>query len=281
MAIFTIHPIPTFIFGLLGNIISFLVFLSPLPTFYRVYKKKSTEGFQSIPYVISLFSAMLWLYYTLVKAGDSFLLSINSLGCVIQSIYIAFYLFYAPKKAKIFTLKLVMLFNVFGFGVIVASSLFLAKGETRISVLGWICDSISVSVFVAPLGIMRKVIKTRSVEYMPFFLSFSLTLSAIMWFFYGLLLKDYFVAVPNILGFGFGVLQMILYMIYKNKKKAVVEEQIKFPEQIIEVAKLETIAGRPEVAILGIKPTEKRNDLIEEIQQTKKSKVETPAIVVV
>ncbi|WZZ39514.1 hypothetical protein YC2023_035773 [Brassica napus] len=182
------------VFGILGNIISFLVCLAPIPTFIRIYKRKSSEGYQSIPYVIALFSAMLWIYYAMIKTNVVIMITINAVSLVIQIFYISFYLFYAPKKEKTLT---------------------------------------------------RKVIKTRSAEFMPFGLSFFLTLSAVMWFFYGLLLKDMNIALPNVLGFIFGVLQMILYMIYKKPGTKVLEPPVinlqEISDHVVDVVRLSSM----------------------------------------
>ncbi|KAI3686361.1 hypothetical protein L1987_80036 [Smallanthus sonchifolius] len=217
----------TLAFGLLGNVVSFMVFLSPLPTFYKVYKKKSTEGFQSVPYVVGLFSAMLWIYYALLKANAMLLITINTVGCFIQTFYICFFLFYAPKKARIESLKLIGAMIVIGFGLIVGLTQFLVHDvANRVTIVGWICLVFALCVFVAPLGVVRQVIKTKSVEYMPILLSVALTLNAVTWFFYGLLLHDFNIAIPNVLGFTFGVLQIILYFVYKNKKPIICNEKV-------------------------------------------------------
>ncbi|KAG6421310.1 hypothetical protein SASPL_117861 [Salvia splendens] len=222
-----------FVFGLLGNIVSFMVFLAPIPTFYQIYKKRSTAGFQSVPYIVELFSAMMWMYYAFLKTYTTLLITINLVGCFVQSTYISFYLVFATKDTRIQTVKLLLSLNVVGFGLVLFLTQFFATEASR--------------------GSIRQVIRTKSVEYMPFLLSFFLTLSAVMWFFYGLLRKDYNIAIPNILGFSFGVIQMVLYLIYKNAKKGRLQEkqlsevlEIKIEEhkiselkeQIIDVVKL-------------------------------------------
>ncbi|KAK3119223.1 hypothetical protein QOZ80_9BG0716070 [Eleusine coracana subsp. coracana] len=237
------HPW-AFAFGLLGNIISFMTYLAPLPTFYRIYKNKSTQGFQSVPYVVALFSAMLWIYYALIKSDECLLITINSAGCIIETIYIVVYLIYAPKKAKMFTAKIMLLLNVGVFGLILLLTLLLAVGEKRVVLLGWVCVGFSVSVFVAPLSIIRQVVRTRSVEFMPFSLSLSLTMSAVIWFLYGLFIKDKYVALPNVIGFSFGVVQMGLYAFYRNAtprlpaKEVSDDKDVKVPEHVVTVEKL-------------------------------------------
>ncbi|KAG2651179.1 bidirectional sugar transporter SWEET15-like [Panicum virgatum] len=229
-----------FTFGILGNIISLMVFLSPLPTFYRVYRKKATEGFQSTPYVVTLFSCMLWIFYALLKSGSELLVTINGVGCVIETVYIAMFLVYAPRPARVLTAKMLLGLNVGVFGLVALVTMLLSKhGSLRVHVLGWICVSVALSVFAAPLSIMRQVIRTKSVEFMPFSLSFFLVLSAVIWFAYGALKKDVFVAFPNVLGFVFGVAQMALYMAYRSRNPAaavVMVEEVKLPEHAKEVA---------------------------------------------
>ncbi|GKV17382.1 hypothetical protein SLEP1_g27897 [Rubroshorea leprosula] len=100
MALISTHSPWLFVFGLLGNISSFVVFLAPISTFYRIWKKKSTEGFHSVPYLTGLFSAMLWIYYALLKANAFLLITINAFHCVIETIYIALYITYAPRKVR-------------------------------------------------------------------------------------------------------------------------------------------------------------------------------------
>ncbi|KAG0495646.1 hypothetical protein HPP92_000337 [Vanilla planifolia] len=209
-----------FAFGLLGNVISFMVCVSPIPTFYRICRKKTTEGFQSVPYVVALFSAMIWIYYALIKTNTFLLITINSIASFLEITYLIIYLIY--------TAKIILLLDVGVFSSIVLCTLLFFKGSLRLKVLGWVSVICSTSVFAAPLSIMRLVIKTKSVEFMPFWLSFFLTLSAVIWFGFGLFIKDIYVAIPNVLGFAFGAVQMVLYIIYKdsNTKPAQSKDQI-------------------------------------------------------
>ncbi|XP_038986555.1 bidirectional sugar transporter SWEET13-like [Phoenix dactylifera] len=167
---------------------------------------------------------MLWIFYAFVKTNSMLLITINSTGCVIEMIYIIMYLAYAPRSARIFTAKIMLLLNVGFFSLILLSTLLLSKGSKRVKVLGWICMCFSATVFAAPLSIIRQVVRTRSVEYMPFTLSLFLTISAVAWFFYGLLTNDLYVMFPNVLGFAFGAVQMLLYVVYKYMVKKVVVE---------------------------------------------------------
>ncbi|CAI0447671.1 unnamed protein product [Linum tenue] len=206
-------------FGLLGNIVSFFVYLAPLPTFFRIVKMKSTQGFQSLPYSVALFSSTLYLYYASLKKEAFMLVTINSIGCVIESAYLLIFFVYASRSVRIHTAKLLILFNTGALAVIMLSTarFVVHSSHLRINIVGFVCAVFSVCVFAAPLSIIRRVVKTKSVEFMPFSLSLCLTLCAVFWLIYGLAIDDYYIATPNILGFAFGFTQMVLYLKYYKK----------------------------------------------------------------
>ncbi|CAA7039896.1 unnamed protein product [Microthlaspi erraticum] len=263
MGIMITQHLLSLIFGVLGNAISFCVFLAPLPTFYRIYKKKSTESFQSLPYQVSLFSCMLWLYYALIKQDAFLLITINSFGCVVETLYITMFFTYATRDKRISAMKLFVSMNVALFSLIIVVTRFAVKDlELQVSVVGWICVAISVSVFAAPLTIVARVIKTKSVEFMPFTLSFFLTISAVMWFGYGLFLHDICITIPNVVGFVLGMVQMILYGIYRNSKESLdIEKKINSSEQQLRTIVVMSPLGVSEVHPVDVMVTESLDPL--------------------
>ncbi|XP_020694055.1 bidirectional sugar transporter SWEET13-like isoform X1 [Dendrobium catenatum] len=162
---------------------------------------------------------MLWLYYAFIKTNELLLIIVNSIGCIIEIFYITIFLIFAARKARIYTAKLILILIVGVFPMIVLITLLLFRGSSRLQVLGWICVAFAVCVFAAPLSSMKRVIQTKSVEFMPFNLSLFLTLRGISWLFYGLLSNDIFLLLPNILGVTFGFVQLLLYFIYRGKEE--------------------------------------------------------------
>ena len=105
---------------------------------------------------------------------------------------------------QIYTTKLLGLFNVGLLGLIILGTALVRDSHLKLMIVDLICALFSVCVFVTPLWFIiysllflicvfrRQVIRTKSVEFIPFSLSFFLTICATMWFFYGLLIKDFF-----------------------------------------------------------------------------------------
>ncbi|KAJ0537507.1 putative SWEET sugar transporter [Helianthus annuus] len=236
MGLIDVHHPLVLVFGILGNIVSIGVYFAPIPTINAIRKSKSTMGFQSLPYVVSLFSALMWLYYALIKGGDGtfLLITINAFGSIVELVYVIIFIMYATPNAKKRTFKVLSATTTLSLAILLMSYFFL-HGSIRSVVVGWICVALSVCVFAAPLTIVWKVVKTKSVEFMPFPLSCLLTLCAMMWFTYGVYTKDLCVMVPNVLGFILGIIQIALYKYYKQKSKVINIPEIKLPEHVINI----------------------------------------------
>nr|GMC51572.1 bidirectional sugar transporter N3-like [Ipomoea batatas] len=157
---------------------------------------------------------MLWVYYGFIKKNATLLISINSIGILMETIYILIFLVFASNQAKRHALLKEYFLCMGGFSLIFVVSWYLFSDVVRVNIVGWINMAISVAALASPLNIVLHVLQTKSVEFLPIYFSFFFTLSEIMWCSYGLLLKDFYIVMPNIFGFFLGFIQIWLYVIY-------------------------------------------------------------------
>ncbi|CAI9115609.1 OLC1v1016551C2 [Oldenlandia corymbosa var. corymbosa] len=168
---------------------------------------------------MTLLNCLLSAWYGLpfVSPNNILVTIINGAGAGIETIYVLIFILFAPKreKAKISGL-LALILSV--FGAVVLISMLALHGNGRKLFCGSAATIFSIIMYASPLSIMRMVIKTKSVEYMPFFLSLFVFLCGTSWFIYGLIGRDPFLAIPNGFGCGLGTMQLILYAIYRKNK---------------------------------------------------------------
>ncbi|KAL6840169.1 hypothetical protein ACP4OV_029979 [Aristida adscensionis] len=213
--------IARFFFGVSGNVIALFLFLSPVVTFWRIIRKRSTEDFSGVPYNMTLLNCLLSAWYGLpfVSPNNILVTTINGTGSVIEAIYVVIFLIFAERRNKLRMLGLLGIVTTI-FATVALVSMLALHGNARKVFCGLAATIFSICMYASPLSIMRLVIKTKSVEFMPFLLSLSVFLCGTSWFIYGLLGRDPFIAIPNGCGSFLGLMQLILYAIYRNNKGA-------------------------------------------------------------
>lgn len=208
-----------FVFGIFGNVTALFLFLSPIMTFRRIVTRRSTEEFSGVPYNMTLLNCLLSAWYGLpfVSPNNLLVSTINGTGALIEAIYVLIFLMFAPKKVRAkMTGLLALVTSVFASVALI--SVLALHGQTRKLFCGSAATVFSICMYASPLSIMRLVIRTKSVEFMPFLLSLFVFLCGTSWFIYGLLGRDPFITVPNGCGSALGAMQLILYAIYRNHK---------------------------------------------------------------
>ncbi|KAG0486540.1 hypothetical protein HPP92_008635 [Vanilla planifolia] len=217
-----------FAVGIIGNAISLSLFLSPVPTFIRICKNKSVEQFSQIPYIATLLNCMLWMLYGLpiVKTNNILVLTINTAGTAIELTYVFIYIIYSNGPKRLHTILLLLADIAFvGLVATLVLSLF-PTHDKRTLVIGIVCVIFCIMMYAAPLSVMKTVIKTKSVEYMPLFLSLASFCNGLCWTVYSLLRFDINILIPNGIGLVFSVTQLVMHvMYYKSTKRQLAERK--------------------------------------------------------
>ncbi|PPD71122.1 hypothetical protein GOBAR_DD31995 [Gossypium barbadense] len=89
--------------GIMGNASSLLLYAAPILTFTRVIRKRSTEEFSCIPYIVALSNCLLYTWYGLPVVSykwENFpVITINGLGIILELSFIFIYLCLVKKFA--------------------------------------------------------------------------------------------------------------------------------------------------------------------------------------
>lgn len=219
----SLYDVSCFAAGLAGNVFALALFLSPVPTFKRVLKAKSTEQFDGLPYLLSLLNCCICLWYGLPWVSDggrALVATVNCTGALFQLAYISLFIFYADSRTTRLKVAGLLVLVVFAFALIAHASIAFFDQPLRQLFVGSVSMASLVSMFASPLAVMGVVVRTECVEFMPFYLSLSTFLMSASFAVYGLLLRDFFIYFPNGLGVILGAMQLVLYAYYSRRWKS-------------------------------------------------------------
>jgi len=226
--------------GSFATAVTMFFFLSPIKTFITIIKSRSTKAFRGEQFLFMFFNCSLWVFYG-AYSGELEPLICNVIGTFLAVIYIALYAYYLPSEKDVVQQEalinpveiesgdpappiskkvyLVVYFGtltfVIGLGIGVGFvDMQIADEDFSVFVLGIFANIFNLLMYGAPLGIMRRVIETKSVEYMPFLVSFFTLVCSSSWLMYGGYIGDLWITIPNASGFFLGIAQLTLYAIY-------------------------------------------------------------------
>ncbi|XP_074580736.1 bidirectional sugar transporter SWEET4-like [Curcuma longa] len=245
--------------GILGNIIALGLFLSPLPTFVRICKKGSVEQFSAIPYLATLLNCMMWVVYGLpaVHPHSMLVITINGSGMVIELAYVLLFVIYSRGAQRARVASMLVAETVFVVAVALLVLTLAYTHERRSMIVGILCVCFGTMMYAAPLSVMKMVIQTKSVEYMPLTLSLVSFFNGLCWTAYALIRFDPYITIPNGLGVMFAVAQLVLYAVYyKSTQRQIADRKRKVAE-----------TGMTEVVVVNAEGNNKVGSISHEIRE--------------
>lgn len=219
------------VFGYAAMAITVVYFLSPVPTCAKIIKARDAQLFSPVTYIVMLFNTLLWVYFaeiTMAVTSQDLTpnLLVNATGAVLSGTYVTVFLAFARHRLRV-------LWQVSGAAAFVGGLiLFFELAVPRLrwdfhwgsgmplkpSICGLVTDVINVVMYGSPLVVLRMVIRTKSVKYMPLPVSLFTFLASSLWAAQGVLLGNLTVLLPNVLGVALGIVQLALYAVFCNRQ---------------------------------------------------------------
>lgn len=210
-------------------VLTLALFLAPVQTCLQVRRDGDIRDYSEVSFITSLFNCLLWVVYSSITPGRIQSFIINAVGGVLQSGYIVWFLAYSTGEAHrriwqrtvgmVLTFALLICLDLLLLPHLGISSI-IADDTAETDYLGVFCSVLNVGMYAAPLSVMALVVETRSVEFMPLFLTLGVAGCTVSWAIYGMYVGDIWIGIPNYLGTVVAVFQLGLYGFYANTEES-------------------------------------------------------------
>ncbi|XP_014782929.1 sugar transporter SWEET1 isoform X2 [Octopus bimaculoides] len=162
--------------------------------------------------------ACLWLKYGLLRRVFT-VVFVNSVAALLQGMYMCIYYTYSLQRGHLN--RLLFFGIVFLLLPLSYIRFYLPDESSAIDFLGRLCCIISIFSYGSPLASVFHVVRTKSTECMSFPLATANFVVALEWFFYGALLKDFYMQMPNMCGVLLCLFQFALFFKYPAKPQPI------------------------------------------------------------
>ncbi|XP_063172895.1 sugar transporter SWEET1 [Candoia aspera] len=184
------------------------MFGTGLSDLQKMFAAGSVENIQFLPFLTTDVNNLSWLSYGFLK-GDWTLIVVNAVGAALQSLYILVYFFFSSEKGAVLKKTAGLLaVLLLGYGYF---TLMVPDATTRLTQLGLFCSLFTITMYLSPLADLVKIVKSRSTRCLSFPLTVTTFLASASWTFYGLLLEDLYIAIPNMPGIATSLIRFWLF----------------------------------------------------------------------
>ncbi|CAI2348624.1 unnamed protein product [Caenorhabditis sp. 36 PRJEB53466] len=197
-------------------------FLCGLQICHRIQTRGSSDGTSPAPFLLAFLSCSLFIQYGLLK-DDDIITFTNGIGSFLQGCYLSYY--YKMTRNRRFLNKV-----IFAELCIIGIVVFWVKHSTanhltKQTYVGNYCIFLNICSVAAPLLDIGKVVRSKSSESLPFPLCVACFLVCLQWMFYGYIVDDIVILVPNAIATVISILQLSLFVIYPSAPKGVFPEK--------------------------------------------------------
>lgn len=198
------------------QIVTYLMMISAIPACIAVYKSRDPNKMNYIFCLLGLLNAFAGIVYGQILNNDA-LITINWVCAVFQAVFVMTIILVSQPKSKPMTQA-----TMAGLGLLTFYQYLIhvvVHEKAILNMLGMFMFVVATVTWATPVMEIRDCMKKQSSANISVSMLIGGIACATMWLFYGLLLNDFYIYSPNIVGLATSAGKVACVMKYGSKKR--------------------------------------------------------------